>query len=82
MRAADNIARRRFGKFAAAGIFFQGGAAAIDTGTIVATLVHGLTGAARSRSAPRQPSPAPAGWCLNSSSVTSRNDAPAECRFT
>jgi hypothetical protein len=35
---------RRFGKFAATGIFFQGGAAAIDTGTIVATLVHGLTG--------------------------------------
>src|SRR6266446_3793099 len=44
MRAADDIAQRRFGKFAAAGIFFQGGAAAIDTGTIVATLVHGLTG--------------------------------------
>jgi hypothetical protein len=43
MRAADDVARR-FGKFAAAGIFFQGGAAAIDTGTIVATLVHGLTG--------------------------------------
>ena len=43
MRAAAKVARR-FGKFAAAGIFFQGGAAAIDTGTIVATLVHGLTG--------------------------------------
>ena len=33
-----------FGRFSASGIFFQGGAAAIDTGTIVATLVHGLTG--------------------------------------
>ncbi|WP_372614723.1 MFS transporter, partial [Halomonas sp.] len=27
-----------------AGIFFQGGAASVDTGTIVAALVHGLTG--------------------------------------
>jgi hypothetical protein len=43
MRTTDDVAQR-FGKFAAAGIFFQGGAAAIDTGTIVATLVHGLTG--------------------------------------
>jgi MFS family permease len=43
MQAADDVTRR-FGKLSAAGIFFQGGAAAIDTGTIVATLVHGLTG--------------------------------------
>src|SRR5216683_2691996 len=43
MQAADDITRR-FRKLSAAGIFFQGGAAAIDTGTIVATLVHGLTG--------------------------------------
>src|SRR6516225_2881411 len=43
MSAPDDV-RRVFGKFSASGIFFQGGAAAIDTGTIVATLVHGLTG--------------------------------------
>src|SRR5215472_12925370 len=43
MLARDDV-RRVFGKFSASGIFFQGGAAAIDTGTIVATLVHGLTG--------------------------------------
>jgi len=28
----------------AAGILFQGGAAAVDSSTIIATLVHGLTG--------------------------------------
>lgn len=37
---------QRFRRIAAAGIFFQGGAAAIDTGTIVAALVHVLTGSA------------------------------------
>jgi len=36
--------RRRFWRVATAGIFFQGGAAAVDTGTIVAALVHGITG--------------------------------------
>lgn len=36
--------RGRFWRIATAGIFFQGGAAAIDTGTIVAALIHGLTG--------------------------------------
>lgn len=35
---------RRFWRIATAGIFFQGGAAAVDTSTIVAALVHGLTG--------------------------------------
>jgi hypothetical protein len=39
-------AEHRFRRIAAAGIFFQGGAAAIDSGTIVATLVQGLTGSA------------------------------------
>ncbi len=33
-----------FWRIATAGVFFQGGAAAVDTGTIVAALVHGLTG--------------------------------------
>ncbi|RWI36111.1 MFS transporter [Mesorhizobium sp.] len=37
-------ARSRFWRIATAGIFFQGGAAAVDTSTIVAALVHGLTG--------------------------------------
>jgi MFS family permease len=37
-------AGRRFRHIAAAGIFFQGAAAAVDTGTIVAALVQGLTG--------------------------------------
>src|SRR5215831_4995946 len=43
MAAPSNV-RRAFGRFSASGILFQGGVAAIDTGTIVATLVHGLTG--------------------------------------
>ncbi len=34
----------RFRRLSMAGIFFQGGAAAVDSGTIIATLVHGLTG--------------------------------------
>lgn len=34
----------RFARIATAGAFFQGGAAAVDTGTIIASLVHGLTG--------------------------------------
>ena len=37
-------ASRRFQRISAAGIFFQGGAAAVDSSTIIATLVHGLTG--------------------------------------
>lgn len=36
--------KKPFGRIATAGIFFQGGAAAVDTGTIVAALVNGLTG--------------------------------------
>jgi hypothetical protein len=44
MMAGD--AGSRFRRIAAAGIFFQGGAAAIDTGTIVAALVNALTGSA------------------------------------
>ena len=35
---------RAFRRIASAGVLFQGGAAAVDTSTIVATLVHGLTG--------------------------------------
>lgn len=34
----------RFWRMATAGVFFQGGAAAVDTSTIVAALVYGLTG--------------------------------------
>jgi len=37
-------ARRRFWRISTAGIFFQGGAASVDTSTIIAALVHGLTG--------------------------------------
>ena len=37
-------ANSRFWRFSTAGIFFQGGAAAVDSSTIIATLVHGLTG--------------------------------------
>jgi MFS family permease len=37
-------ARGRFRRIAAAGICFQGGAAAVDSSTVIATLVHGLTG--------------------------------------
>ena len=35
---------RRFWRIASAGVLFQGGAAAVDTSTIIAALVHGLTG--------------------------------------
>jgi MFS family permease len=38
--------RDKFGRIATAGVFFQGGAAAVDTGTIVASLVNVLTGSA------------------------------------
>ena len=38
--------KQRFWRISAAGIFFQGGAAAVDTSTVVAALVHGLTGSA------------------------------------
>lgn len=38
--------KRRFWRISAAGIFFQGGAAAVDTSTVVAALVHGLTNSA------------------------------------
>ena len=34
---------RRFWHISVAGIFFQGGAAAVDTSTIIAALVHALT---------------------------------------
>ncbi len=36
----------RFRRIAAAGIFFQGGAVVIDTGTIVAALINAPTGSA------------------------------------
>ena len=39
-------ARGRFWRIAGAGAFFQGGAAAVDTTTVIAALVHGLTGQA------------------------------------
>ena len=41
--AADDT-NGRFWRFAGAGMLFQGGAAAVDSGTIIASLVHGLTG--------------------------------------
>ena len=44
MARASSEGRKTFARFAAAGMFFQGGAAAVDTSTIVAALVHGLTG--------------------------------------
>ena len=37
---------RRFWRIATAGICFQGGAAAVDSSTVIAALVHGLTGSA------------------------------------
>lgn len=36
----------RFRRISTAGIFFQGGAAAVDPGTVLPALVHGLTGSA------------------------------------
>lgn len=44
MRARERTGR--FARIATAGAFFQGGAAAVDSGTIMASLVHGLTGSA------------------------------------
>ncbi|HUF79960.1 MAG TPA: MFS transporter [Burkholderiales bacterium] len=43
-RAAES--RRAFRHFSRAGIFFQGGAAAVDPNTVVPALVHGLTDSA------------------------------------
>ncbi len=43
---AEAKSKRRFWRISVAGIFFQGGAAAIDPSTLIATLVHGLTGSA------------------------------------
>lgn len=40
------VERRRFRRFAIAGITFQGGSAAVDSATIIASLVHQLTGSA------------------------------------
>ena len=42
----ERIERRRFLHFAAAGMTFQGGSAAVDSSTIMAALVHQLTGSA------------------------------------
>lgn len=50
VRPGEEIARHaaeppvRFWRIATAGNFFQGGAVTVDTSTIVAALVHGLTG--------------------------------------
>ena len=44
MARSGTEARNPFARFAGAGVLFQGGAATLDTGTIVAALVHGLTG--------------------------------------
>ncbi len=35
---------RRFRRLSGAGILFQGGAAAVNSSTIIASLIHGLTG--------------------------------------
>ncbi len=40
---ADPRETIRFRRISGAGIFFQGGASAVDSSTIIATLVHGLT---------------------------------------
>jgi MFS family permease len=37
---------RRFWRISTAGVCFQGGAAAVDSSTVIAALVHGLTGSA------------------------------------
>jgi MFS family permease len=46
MRPAWAEPQRCFRHIAASGVLFQGGAAAIDTGTLIAALVEGLTGSA------------------------------------
>ena len=43
---SNRDATHRFWRISTAGMFFQGGAAAVDSSTIIATLVHGLTGSA------------------------------------
>ncbi len=50
LKAPD--ARRRFWRISAAGVFFQGGAAAVDSSTIIAALVHGLICAGGERGNP------------------------------
>ncbi|MGQ0523113.1 MAG: MFS transporter, partial [Betaproteobacteria bacterium] len=46
MRRKAVESKRCFWHFSFAGIFFQGGAAAVDSNTVVPALVHGLTGSA------------------------------------
>lgn len=46
MLRAEVETRRRFAHVTAAGITFQGGSAAVDSSTIIAALVHQLTGSA------------------------------------
>jgi len=46
MRLKARNPKGRFWCISVAGIFFQGGAAAVDSSTIIAALVHGLTGSA------------------------------------
>ena len=46
MRFKARNPKGRFWRISVAGIFFQGGAAAVDSSTIIAALVHGLTGSA------------------------------------
>lgn len=46
MRPDDRLVRRRFWRIAGAGAAFQGGSAAVDSATVVASLVHLLTGSA------------------------------------
>ncbi len=46
MTEPDRETRRRFWHIAGAGAAFQGGSAAVDSATVVASLVHALTGSA------------------------------------
>jgi len=67
--------RRRFWRISTAGIFFQGGAAAVDTSTVIAALVHGLTGSTLAVGAA-------AAIARYSSSATLRRSANGGCHFT
>jgi len=46
MPSDESLTRRRFWRIAGAGAAFQGGSAAVDSATVVASLVHMLTGSA------------------------------------
>ena len=75
-----NIEGRIFWRFATSGVFFQGGAASVETNTIISALVQGLTGSPLAVGAAAAISRY--GWIFHKLlSPISLNAGTGECRF-